>query len=389
MLGQEPGFSKEVFANAIFTYSLMYALGQFAMGALADRFGARRVVTAGMLVSGAASVAMAAWTTPAAIIALQALNGLAQSCGWSGLVKTIANWFPRRSRGVVMAWWANNYALGGFAATIFATFAATGPVLAAFGWKRAAVAPGLLLGALGLVFATLVRNRPEDAGLPATETGPPEERLPALAPLAQVARQPDVRVLASGYFFVKLTRYALLFWLPLYLVERLGYSNAQAGYMSSVYELAGFAGVLASGYLSDRVFQARRFPVASLFLLLLAAACTLPVSLATLGPSAVGAGIALIGARSFGADTLIGGAATQDAATPATAASAAGFVNGVGSTGQLLSPYLVAWTVQRFGWDMLFIMLMLFAAAGGLLLATRWREAAVPREAAWQSDGRM
>src|SRR5262249_37320713 len=159
----------------------------------------------------------------------------------------------------------------------------------------------------------------------------------------------------------------------MYFSERLRYSDAQAGYTSSVYELAGFAGVLASGYLSDLVFQARRYPVATLFLLLLAAACVLPPALAGSGPWGIIAGVLLIGALCFGADTLIAGAATQDAATAATTASAAGFVNGVGSAGQLLSPYLVAWTVPRFGWDRLFLVLALFAAAGGLLLLSRWR----------------
>ncbi len=169
ILGREPGFTREVLAHAIFGFSLMYALGQFLTGALADRFGARRVVTAGMLVSGAASAAMAWWPSPEALVALQTLNGLAQACGWPGLVKVLAAWFPRRSCGVVMAWWTNNYAAGGFLATVAATYAATGPVLAAAGWKRAAVAPGILLMALGLAHQALVRDRPEDAGLPPLE----------------------------------------------------------------------------------------------------------------------------------------------------------------------------------------------------------------------------
>ncbi len=171
-LSKEYGLSNDYWANVIFLYSIAYAAGQIISGRLADRWGARVVVSAGMIVSALATGAMG-WSTH--FVALQAVNGLAQACGWSGLVKIMGYWFEAHRRGVVMAWWGTNYVIGGFVATIFATYAASGPVLASLGWRRGVWAPALLLLLLGIVFAVFVRNGPaaiQEAPVKETTRGP-------------------------------------------------------------------------------------------------------------------------------------------------------------------------------------------------------------------------
>ncbi len=50
------------------------------------------------------------------------------------------------------------------------------------------------------------------------------------------------------YFLLKLTRYSIMFWTPLYLVEHLGMDSVAAGRTSSWYELVGFLGAVFAGY---------------------------------------------------------------------------------------------------------------------------------------------
>src|SRR5262249_3358355 len=83
--------------------------------------------------------------------------------------------------------------------------------------------------------------------------------------------------------------------------------------------------------------------------------------------------IGLMGAFTFGPDTLMVGAATQEAAQPGATARAAGFVDGIGSLGQVLSPYVVALVSIRFGWSAVFAVLGGVALFGGAVLATHWR----------------
>src|SRR5262249_26259826 len=149
-------FSKDQLAQLIFVYSLAYCCGQALAGTLADRAGAKRVVAGGMLMSAVCTAILSAANPFWAFAALQLVNGLAQSCGWPGLVKIAAVWFQPPRRGVLMAWWSTHLVAGGLAATIIATWFATGPWLHEFGWRRGAAGPAVLLLIVAFIFIRLV-----------------------------------------------------------------------------------------------------------------------------------------------------------------------------------------------------------------------------------------
>ena len=75
-----------------------------------------------------------------------------------------------------------------------------------------------------------------------------------------VFRNPMILRLAAIYFLLKPTRYAILFWGPLIVYERLGGNIGQSALISAVFEAAGPIGVIFFGYSSDKWFQARRMP---------------------------------------------------------------------------------------------------------------------------------
>ena len=133
----------------MFAFSLAYAVGQFSAGALGDRFGGRFTGVLGGLVSAACTAGMAAVANDhRVLLLLQIGNGLGQGCAWSACLKVLAAWFERKERGRVMAWWGTCYVLGGFLATVFATFSATQMFFAtALGWRRGFLFPAIILGA--------------------------------------------------------------------------------------------------------------------------------------------------------------------------------------------------------------------------------------------------
>ena len=53
-------------------------------------------------------------------------------------------------------------------------------------------------------------------------------------------------------FTLKFVRYSMYMWLPLYLLEQLGYSKLQAGMFSTVYDIGGIVGSMLQGLLLDR-----------------------------------------------------------------------------------------------------------------------------------------
>lgn len=360
-LSEEEGIATARLAEALFLYSVFYCAGQIASGLLSDRYGPRRIVTAGMLASAAATAAMGFASSAWEFTVLQGVNGFAQACGWPGLLKMMSYWFSSDRRGVTMAWWGTNYVAGGFLATIFATWAATGPLLVALGWRRGAWWPAIVLAAAAVVFWALARDGPREV-----------RKADSFAGLREVIAAPSINAIAAMYFAVKLARYVFLFWLPLYMTERLGYAAGEAGYTSAIFEVAGFGGAILAGYVSDRVAGGRRFPVGAVMMFLLAAACWMHPALAASGRWGNAIGIAIIGAMTFGPDVLMAGAGTQDAVRKELAATAGGYTNAVGSLGQILSPYVASLISTQFGWDWVFYFLVAISAAGGAVLATQW-----------------
>ncbi len=84
--------------------------------------------------------------------------------------------------------------------------------------------------------------------------------------MLRLLRSAPLWAIGSSYFFLELCRYALMFWLPYYLVNHMRFSLAQSGYLSSLYELVGVAGALLAGYISDRYMNGRRAPVSAIML---------------------------------------------------------------------------------------------------------------------------
>jgi sugar phosphate permease len=370
------GLSHLDLANIIFGYSLFYAIGQFTCGPLADRYGPRRIVGAGLLVVVVSNLLMCLYGSPLWLLPFACLNGLGQSSGWSGLVKMMGNWFEGRRRGIIMAWWSTNYVLGGFLATAFATWAVTQRVLApALGWRRGFLFPALILSLISLAFLLLARNAPRDS---ASDRRPSESLATGrwdawkYADMIRLLRSRPLWTIGSSYFFLELCRYALLFWLPFFLVNHMRFTLEQSGYLSSLYELAGVGGALLAGYISDRYMNSRRAPVSAVMLFGFGVVVLLPTFVSHPGFGVAAAGIGLAGLLTYGPDTLLSGAAAQDVGNGISTATSAGLIDGIGHLGSLLSPYLVVLVSARYGWNMLFMVFACAAFLSASLLIPIW-----------------
>lgn len=375
VLSRELNTSKEEFAFVITIYSITYMLGQFLNGYLSDRHGPRLIVGIGLLVSFISNLMMGWMGTVGSFVFLMGLNGFGQSAGWSGLIKNLTPWFRKKERGVIMSYWTTCYVIGGMAATAFATYwLGNQNIMSELSWRRAFLAPSILLLTISLTYIVFARNNPTDVGQEpfekntGTKKGKRKEKEAQLAVLKNGA----VWIAAAMYFFVKFTRYAFLFWLPLYLSEALLYSDERAGYTSIAYEAFGFLGILAAGYASDYLFKTRRFPVSSIMLFGLAFVLFLQPYLSPLGILPTILSIGLIGFFTYGPDSLMSGAAAMDIGKNHGAALAAGLINGIGSAGQLFSPFAVAYISDRYGWDALFQLFVLVALVAALLLILKW-----------------
>jgi sugar phosphate permease len=351
-------------AVSLVCFGAAYAIGQLVGGILADGWGAHRTALAGAGISIVCTGLQAYHALPVLGLALLLGNGLGQGLGWPSMVRLIGQWFQRGERDGVLGWWSTSYILGGVIATsLTAWLLAHTRVIAQSGFQ-----PAYLVSSSVLFFAALFFYF-------STDHLPP----PALAHSVSSTSHPGawsailtnrkIQVISLVYFFLKMTRYTLLFWLPLYLTSSLGYSQHSAEQFASYFELLGFLGPLAAAYAIERWFAERRMVLGAGMLFALAFTCLLHPVLAGSGWFGTAVSISLTGILIYGSDVLMSAMAVLDAVPDQLHGRAAGFVNGIGSIGQTLSPFLVTIFVSHFGWTQLFDLFVFFALLAGAVCA--------------------
>jgi len=348
-----------------------YTFGQFASGLAGDRFGARRLVGYGMLLSAVACLGFGLSGGAIAFGAWFLLNGLAQSTGWPGNTRVVADWTSPESRGTAMGLWSTCYQVGGLVATVLA-----GQLAARFGWRSAMFVPAAALFAVGILVLVALPAPPAVVLAATAETPVATRGTRRVAWRAQLDALQNRTLWSFGasYFFIKLVRYALLFWLPYYLATAHGYSTGKAANVSVAFDAGAFVGVIVIGRLADRA-PLSHAALSALFIVLLVPVLGAHRLLGLEGELGEMFVLALVGALLVGPESLLSGAAAQAAGGPAAAATATGFVNGLGSFGALLQGLVVPPLAARFGWQALFPVLAVLAFGAVLALVPALRGA--------------
>ena len=360
-------------ASLLLVFSAGYTVGQFVGGWMADRFSARGALLLGGLLSCASTLLLIVPAPVVVMMLLQALNGFGQGFGWPAVVRLLSVWIPRSQFAVGLAWWSTSYALGSYLANALATALSTVDTSSILAGSRLAIAaPSGVLLMTTLFFYARARNFPADAGLKPINPEPLSEDRTAAVGWNPTMRSAEIQLLALAYFFLKLTRYALLFWLPLYIIETNRARGSSALMLSSLFELTGFLGAILGSYVSDQWFGARRYPVNSAMLFLASFVFLLYPVVSTWGTVPTALSISLIGILIFGPDVLISSVSVVEAVPASQAGRGAGYVNAVGSLGQMISPVLVAFCSHRFGWNSIFTVFVASSLLAAALLALKW-----------------
>jgi OPA family sugar phosphate sensor protein UhpC-like MFS transporter len=248
-----------------------YAIGKLTNGFLADHCNIRRFIAAAFVLTAACNIAMGFTTALWAAVIVWGLNGWFQSFGAPGGVVAITAWFSNRERGRAYGLWSTAHSLGEGL-----TFLVVGGIVALFGWHWGFWGPGLigLVTAIGVFM--LLEDRPQTLGLPPVnewkkdqyQEQASESTRSTLALQFSILKIPSIWILALASATTYVTRYAINSWGILYLQEARGFSLPIAGTLLMISTLAGVAGAVAFGFISDKLFNARRPPANLLFAIL-------------------------------------------------------------------------------------------------------------------------
>lgn len=335
--------------GAAFLYC--YALGKLLNGFLADRVNVRVFMSVSLGLSALVNLLMGGTTWLPLVIALWAANALFQGGGGPASVVTITRWFSPKRRGTMYGIWSTAHAIGEGL-----TYFGVAAIASATVWRAAFWAPGVacLLVSVGIYLG--LRDRPETLGLPPAYSGSPEPTTAESRPEAEpstwqaqllLLKRPAFWCLGLSSALMYVTRYAINDWGVLYLQEAHGFSLVQAGSLIGLNTIAGIAGCVAYGFISDRFFNARRPPVNLIFALVELVGLALIFFGPTGNTALLATGLVLYGFSLSGLLAVLGGLFAVDIAPKKAAGAAVGMIGLFSYAGAGAQEVLSGLLIQR------------------------------------------
>lgn len=365
---KEFGVTKTQIGMVLSALFFAYALGQFINGQLGDKFGARKIVFVGLLISSVINIIFgftSGWL--AGMILLWALNGYFQSMGWSPIVKTVSCWFPPKTRGKASGILGSSYIFGSAASWALAGF-----IVGLFGWRWAFFLPAFISVVVAFGWLLKIRESCEEEGFEPTEKDVVEHR-GIRHSLSLVIRNKGIWLASFALFGLNIVRYGFLDWAPTYFFEVQKAAISLAAYKALVFPLAGVLGAVFAGWASDKIYKSQRAPIAIIMLFGLTIFGFLFPSLpegAWIWSLIV---LAIIGFLTFGPHMLIVTAIPMDFGTKERAASAAGFIDGWGYVGATLTGVGTGFLLDNFSWNAAFYFWISGAVIAAILMIILWK----------------
>ena len=393
----EIGVSKVQLGAFLTAGGIVYGVGRFLNGIVADRNSARKVMAAGLFICSAVNMLFGfsdylvlgapARAVPEGVAASAALvwtmgvvwivNQYFQGMGVGPCIKTLPKWFPPEELSTKQSIWNLSHSVGAGA-----VFALCGWLLipAFHSWRLCFVVPAAIAALGGVAVLFLFKDSPEEVGLAKIENGNlkvENDGEPTVDYKSYVARHvfrnPRVWVIAIADFFVYTVRFAALDWGIVLLMETKGLSLASATTLCFVFEIVGGnLGMVVAGWATDRFFGSRAHRTSVVCMagaaLALAAFWRVPES----APFALKlVPFMMVGFFIYGPQALLGVATTQQA-TPRAAGVAGGFVGIFSYASTILSGVGFGFVAQRWGWNAAYATVLAAALAGGGVLMLMW-----------------
>lgn len=389
----EQGFSRGDLGFAMSGVAIAYGFSKFLMGAVSDRSNPRVFMTVGLLLSAAIFLLMgfAPWATSSVTIMFVLLfaNGWFQGMGWPPCGRTMVHWWSQKERGRIVSIWncAHNVG-GGLVGPLFLL----GMVWFA-DWRSAFYVPAIAAILVALFIYVSMRDTPQSCGLPPIEVHKndyPEdynekhEQELSTAEIFKLYILPNKLLwyIAFANVFVYLLRYGVLDWAPTYLKEVKHFTVSKSSWAYFLYEWAGIPGTLLCGWMSDKLFKGNRATTGIVFMVLVTLATFVYWKNPAGNPTVDMLALIAIGFLIYGPVMLIGLHALELAPKKA-AGTAAGFTGLFGYLGgSVAANAVVGYTVDAFGWDGGFMLLMVSCIASIVLLLLTLRHGHLESQAA-------
>jgi MFS transporter, ACS family, glucarate transporter len=374
----------------VFTAFLLgYALFQTPGGWLVDRFGPRRVLTAGVLWWGiftalTASLPTKVWGAVFFFILVRFLLGAGEAIIYPSSNQFVSQWIPSQERGKANGLIFAGVGAGAGMAPVFVSY-----VMVHYGWRSSFWICALIGLLAGTVWYLIARDKPEGhpfvnsaeisfiqkdrastalAGS-STNISAPKDKAGSSVHISwrSILTSKSILAVTASYFCFGYVAWIFFSWFYIYLAKVRGLDLKASAFYSTLPPLAIVACSLCGGAINDalsRAYGKRVGRCGVAFVALLLAAVFLVVG--SRAASASVAGIVLSG----GAGALYLSQSSYWSVTAdiagESAGSASGFMNMGGQFGGALTASLTPVIAQEYGWTSSFLVAAVLSVAGAM-----------------------
>jgi sugar phosphate permease len=248
------GLSNEQFGWVLASFALAYALFEIPSGAWGDRIGPRAVFIRIVLWWSLFTVLTGMVSGLISLMIIRFLFGMGESGTMPNSVLVISRWFPANETGRALPWMGIGTQIGSAIAPLMII-----PIAKAYGWRM----PFYVNGVIGLLWVLLCiiwfRNFPSEMK---NITKKESDYIEAnrrhragqhLLPWKFIFRNRTLWALMGMYFCYQWANYFFIAWMPVYLQEKLHFSEKQSGSIIFTLFVVGIAGLLIGGFCIDWV----------------------------------------------------------------------------------------------------------------------------------------
>ena len=231
-------------------FLFVYAFCQLPAGAVVDRFGARLVLSAGLVIWSAAQVLGGLVTSFRQFLAVRGLLGVGESPQYPSCARIVTDWFAPRHRGLATGIWNCSSSLGTAIAAPLLTI-----LMLHLGWRWMFITMGLVGLVVGFTFYSLHRD-PKHLRLTDEELEYLSAQESETAPVAwrdwrRLFEFSTTWGMVFGFFGIVYMNWLYFAWLPQYLEIQWHLSIAKTGWVAAIPFTCGVVGSLVVGRVCD------------------------------------------------------------------------------------------------------------------------------------------
>ncbi|PWW43471.1 MULTISPECIES: MFS transporter [Paenibacillus] len=347
---QDLGLSASAQGVILSSFFLGYAIMQIPGGALADRFGYRKVILVSLFSWSVFTILTGSAWSLFSLIFVRFLFGIGEGSFFPSGSKAIATNFPVNQRSGAMSIMLASGAIMGVVTPIV-----TGHALVSIGWRNLFY----IIGAVGIFITALMFFLLKEPAVKSKLADGTSGQQPKMS-LKAVLKTPMIWNLFISYFSIYAVNWGLQSWMPTYMVNVRGLDMTQMGVLAAIPALVSIFTMLLSGYVLDRIPAGKDRIIASVFGVLVAVFLYLMSHSGTITTFITYMTIVTVMAGFISTLIISKSLKTMPESVVATAN---GFINTGAQLAGFLTPMLIGFLVQASGgsYATAFIMLICFA----------------------------